>query len=205
MFTGIIQKTAAVVSRDSTGEKSYRLVLSNPYRSEASRDPLTLGESIAINGVCLTVVGFSPERIDFDVSPETVERTSLSRCTVGKRVNLERALRMGDRLSGHWVQGHVDGTAKISRIETAETGYMDLDIEFPEGDLLRYCVLKGSICLDGISLTIHRLVGKTAGFQIIPHTWNETALPELVTGDLVNIEVDILAKYLERMKVYEQA
>jgi len=112
---------------------------------------------------------------------------------------------MGDRLSGHWVQGHVDGTARISRIETAETGYINLDVEFPEGDLPRYCVHKGSICLDGISLTIHRLIGRTAGFQIIPHTWNETSLPELVTGDLVNIEVDILAKYLERMKVYEQA
>jgi riboflavin synthase len=205
MFTGIVQKTARVVSRDPTGEKSYRLVLSNPYRSEEQKDPLILGESIAVNGVCLTVVGFTHEQIDFDVSPETVERTSLSRCTVGKRVNLERALRMGDRLSGHWVQGHVDGTARVSRIEMAETGYFDLDIEFTGGELVRYCVHKGSICVDGISLTLHRLVGNTAGFQIIPHTWNETALPELVTGDLVNIEVDILAKYLERMKVYEQA
>lgn len=205
MFTGIVQKTATVVSRNPTGDKSYRLVLSNPYHPEAEKDPLVLGESIAINGVCLTVVGFGPDRIEFDVSPETVERTSLSRSSVGRRVNLERALRMGDRLSGHWVQGHVDGTARVSGIATAETGYTDLDIEFTDSDLLRYCVLKGSICLDGISLTIHRLSGRNAGFQLIPHTWNETSLPELVTGDLVNIEVDILAKYLERMKVYEQA
>ncbi len=205
MFTGIIQKTATVVSLSPTGARSYRLTLSNPYRLEAEKDPLVLGESIAVNGVCLTVVGTGPERIEFDVSPETVERTSLSRCTSGKRVNLERALRMGDRLSGHWVQGHVDGTARVTRVATAESGYTDLDIEFMESGLLKYCVLKGSICLDGISLTIHRLSDRVAGFQLIPHTWNETALPELVTGDLVNIEVDILAKYLERMKVYEQA
>jgi riboflavin synthase len=120
-------------------------------------------------------------------------------------VNLERALRIGDRLSGHWVQGHVDGRARVTAIEPREEGYTDLDIEFEDPSLLRYCVHKGSLCVDGISLTIHRLSGKSAGFQLIPHTWKETALPDLVLGDWVNIEVDILAKTIERMKSYEQA
>jgi riboflavin synthase len=205
MFTGIIQKTAQVSSLSPTSERSFRLVIEQAYRAEAVSDPIRLGESIAVNGVCLTVVEEGAETLSFDLSPETVERTALSRLKAGSRVNLERALRIGDRLSGHWVQGHVDGRARVTTIEPREEGYTDLDIEFEDPALLRYCVHKGSLCVDGISLTIHRLSGKNAGFQLIPHTWKETALPDLVLGDWVNIEVDILAKTIERMKSYEQA
>jgi riboflavin synthase len=203
MFTGIIQKTARVLSLVPTSGQSYRLRISHPFRTEGREDPLSMGESIAVNGVCLTVVLETSDSIEFDVSPETVERTALSRLSPGKRVNLERALRIGDRLSGHWVQGHVDGTARVVRIEAAGEGYTDLDLEFTDASTLRYVVPKGSLCIDGISLTVHRLSKNIVGFQLIPHTWNETALPELNLGDLVNFEVDILAKYLERMKAYD--
>jgi riboflavin synthase len=203
MFTGIIQKVARVSLLEKTSETSYHLRITNPYHVSAKEDPIHLGESIANNGVCLTVTSMGPDHLDFDLSPETVERTALSRLKVGSAVNLERSLRMGDRLSGHWVQGHVDGTAKVLKVHEVEKGYYDLQIEPIDQSLLRYCVKKGSLAVDGISLTIHDLEPKSLQFQIIPHTWAETALHDLSHGDLVNIEVDVLAKYIERMKNYD--
>jgi riboflavin synthase len=202
MFTGIIQKTAAVISLQKTSPQSYQLKINNPFQDP--NDPIEIGESIANNGVCLTVTEFSKDHLQFDLSPETVERTSLSRLSPRSKINLERSLRMGDRLSGHWVQGHVDGTARMKRIQEVETRYYDLEIEPLDPSLLRYCVKKGSLSVDGISLTIHELGANTLEFQIIPHTWSETALHDLRHGDLVNIEVDLLAKYIERMKLYDQ-
>ena len=202
MFTGIIQKVAMVVSLLQTSSSSYELKLSNPFGS--SKDPVALGESIANNGVCLTVTQFSERFLQFDLSPETVLRTGLSRLSAGKKVNLERSLRMGDRLSGHWVQGHVDGTAKVLKIAEVEEGYYDFEIEPSDSSLLRYCVKKGSLCVDGISLTIHHLRPQSLVFQIIPHTWSETALSDISSSDLVNIEVDLLAKYIERFQDYDQ-
>ena len=107
-------------------------------------------------------------------------------------------------MSGHWVQGHVDGTASLLKLAEVEKGYFDLEIEFTDPKLMRYCVKKGSLSIDGISLTIHDLDSKSLKFQIIPHTWSETALSDLAHGDLLNIEVDILSKYIERFQTYDQ-
>jgi riboflavin synthase len=200
MFTGIIQKTGVVRSLIQTSEKTLTLELNNPFSSDAGLDPILLGESIANNGVCLTVTHFGPDFLRFDLAPETLQVTALSRLKVGSRVNLERAMRMGDRLSGHWVQGHVDGTAKVGELTPIEGGCFFLSIDLPDPRFLRYCVQKGSFTLDGISLTIHQIVDQCLQFQIIPHTWSETALSDLYRGDLVNFEVDILAKYIERLR-----
>jgi riboflavin synthase len=202
MFTGIIQKVAKVQSLIQTSDTSYTLKISNPY--SGTPDLIEMGESISNNGVCLTVTAFDDSFLQFDLSPETVIRTALSRLKTGRKVNLERSLRMGDRMSGHWVQGHVDGTAKVLKLAEVEKGYYDLEIEFTDSKLMRYCVKKGSLSVDGISLTIHDLGPKSLKFQIIPHTWSETALSDLTDGDLVNIEVDILSKYIERFQSYDQ-
>jgi riboflavin synthase len=185
-----------------TSDTSYTFKISNPYAGNG--DPIELGESISNNGVCLTVTEFNDQFLQFDLSPETVLRTALSRLSPGRKVNLERSLRMGDRMSGHWVQGHVDGTAKVLKLDEVEKGYYDLEIEFTDPKLMRYCVKKGSLTVDGISLTIHDLGPKSLKFQIIPHTWAETSLSDLRHGDLVNIEVDILSKYIERFQSYDR-
>jgi riboflavin synthase len=206
MFTGIIEKVASVQSITKTSDTSFTFKISNPYSAvsndEAGR--IEMGESISNNGACLTVTAFDANFLQFDVSPETVLRTALARLKPGRKVNLERSLRMGDRMSGHWVQGHVDGTAKVVTLNEVEKGYYDLEIEPTDPKLMRYCVKKGSLSVDGISLTIHDLSTKSLKFQIIPHTWSETALSDLSHGDLVNIEVDILAKYIERFHSYDQ-
>ena len=205
MFTGIIQKVGTVLSIEPTSTQSYHLKMNSPFLKD---DPIELGESIAHNGVCLTVTAIGEEPsgeawMTFDLAPETVKRTALSRLKSGSLVNLERSLRMGDRLSGHWVQGHVDGVARVLRLEAVESTsktsapYYDLILELVDPNLSRYCVKKGSIAIDGISLTIHEIRGKELHFQIIPHTWDHTALPDLRSGELVNIEVDLLAKYAE--------
>jgi riboflavin synthase len=205
MFTGIVQKKATVLDFTQTTENSYVLKIDNPYASEMKSDPIELGESISNNGVCLTVTAFDESFLQFDLSPETIHRTALKRLKKGSQVNLERSLRMGDRLSGHWVQGHVDGTARVVGLNQVEEGYWDYTIEPTVPELLRYCVKKGSLTVDGISLTIHDLAAKTLKFQIIPHTWTVTSLSDLSIGDLVNIEVDILAKYIERFQEYEKS
>lgn len=193
MFTGIVQKVGKVLDFNPTSKETYQLKIVNPFEKD---DPLALGESIANNGVCLTVTEFTKDWITFDLAPETVARTALKRLQAGSLVNLERSLRMGDRLSGHWVQGHVDGVVKINGIHPTQNCF-DLIVAFEEPSLLKYCVKKGSISLDGISLTIHDIQKNIVHFQIIPHTWQQTALPDLKAGDLMNIEVDILAKYAE--------
>jgi riboflavin synthase len=228
MFTGIVQKLATVIEMKKLNAESYRLRISNPYAADVGKvvsvpdalaaspesaspynnaaftvDQIQLGESIANNGVCLTVTDFSPDFLQFDLAPVTIEVTALSRLKAGSKVNLERSLRMGDRLSGHWVQGHVDGKAKVTKLESTDEDFYNLEIEPPES-LLRYCVSKGSLCIEGISLTIQKLGEKTLSFQIIPHTWMHTDLSDLAIGDLVNIEVDLLAKYIERFQEYDQ-
>jgi riboflavin synthase len=203
MFTGIIKAVAVVKQLEHSGKTSVNLEVSNPFPV----DDLELGESIATNGVCLTVVQMTPQTIRFNVAPETLERTALGQLKLHSKVNLERSLRIGDRMSGHWVQGHVDGVAKIVQVRRAvEDGanldYFDWVIQLQDPKMLRYCVQKGSICVDGISLTIHKIQDETRqlSFQIIPHTWNQTNLVDLKNGDLVNIEVDLLAKYIERFQ-----
>ncbi len=200
MFTGIVQKVGKVIEFVPTSDQSFTLKMSKPFGAD---DPVELGESIAHNGVCLTVTAQTDDWMTFDLAPETVKRTALGRLKVGSLVNLERSLRMGDRLSGHWVQGHVDGVAKVKLVQKVDTGkgddqaYYDLAVELADSSLRKYCVKKGSISIDGISLTIHEIHGTELHFQIIPHTWAYTALPDIKSGDLVNIEVDIIAKYAE--------
>ena len=204
MFTGIVQKVAKVLEFKETSPTAYVLKITNPYSADQQESAISLGESIANNGVCLTVTKWDDTYLQFDLSPETIIRSSLGRLKPGSRVNLERSLRLGDRMSGHWVQGHVDGTAEVVAIQEVEKGYFDLTIKPTAPQLLRYCVKKGSISVDGISLTIHDLTQETLRFQIIPHTWAETDLPDLKPRDLVNIEVDILAKYIERFEQHDR-
>ncbi len=201
MFTGIIQTQGKVLSLSPTSDQSYQLELEAHFQDEK----VILGESIAVNGVCLTVTQIKNAVYSFDLAPETVARTSLSHLNVPgasggqRRVNLERSLRIGDRMSGHWVQGHVDGVAILSKIVVLPGGNYELTFAVQAPELLKYCVKKGSITVDGISLTIHEIQQNELKFQIIPHTWAETNLSDLSPGEKVNIEVDILAKYLERL------
>ena len=204
MFTGIVQKVATVKQITKQLVKSsptaFDLVLDNPFASDDQQEPVSLGESIANSGVCLTVTMFNLQELHFNVSPETLARTSLSQLKVGSKLNLERSLRVGDRLSGHWVQGHVDGVAKLIEVNEVTPEYFDITVEIQDPTLLKYCVKKGSISIEGISLTIHELLGNRLEFQIIPHTWNHTNLVNIKHGDLLNIEVDLVAKYIERFQ-----
>jgi riboflavin synthase len=195
MFTGLITACQPLLASDLV-EGGRRLRVSNPYGI------LTPGESIAVNGVCLTVETHDAGAMTFFASPETLARTSLGRLQPGHLLNLERALRASDRLGGHIVQGHVDGLARLESIRD-DQGSWRLDFSLP-ADLARYCIVKGSICLDGISLTINGLGPVADGrmplwVQIIPHTWQATHLHTLTPGDPVNVEVDPIAKYVERL------
>lgn len=193
MFTGIIQAVCPIRwVEDSAGTIERRIAVETPYSD------LQLGESIAVNGVCLTVAKSEGKIAQFHLSPETIKLTSLGALTKDSRCNIERALKAGDSLSGHWVQGHVDGLGTIERIvEEGESYLVEISLE---DRLRKYCVDKGSISVDGTSLTINKVLDETGTFllQIIPHTWQETIFSEYRTGDLVNIEVDIIAKYVER-------
>ena len=181
MFTGLVREVGNVASYDGG-----RLVVESATTAE-------LGDSVAIDGVCLTVVAVEPGRLSFDVVPETVSRVK----EFAGRVNVEPALRAGDPLGGHQVQGHVDGTGSVTAVVPEGDGVrMRIALE-PE--LLRYCAEKGSITVDGVSLTVAALHEDGIEVALIPHTLAETTLSERAPGDLVNIEVDVLAKYAERL------
>ena len=155
------------------------------------------GESIAVNGVCLTAVGLHADGFDTDVSVETLDVTTLKQAKQGDAVNLEPALRVGDALGGHLVSGHVDGIGVlISREEDARSIRMAFEVP---ADLARYIAKKGSVCVDGVSLTINEVSGNTFSLNIIPHTAEVTTMGGYVVGQAVNIEVDLIARYLERM------
>jgi riboflavin synthase len=198
MFTGIIEKTSQVISLEHSSNpastQSASLVVENNFKTS----PLTLGESIAVNGVCLTVSEYTDHNIHFFVSPETLSKTNLSKLRSGSNVNLERALLVSHRLSGHLVQGHVDGVAKLVKIEAFGSGSTELQIEIPH-DWTKYCVLKGSLCLNGVSLTINQVTNQTLSFMIVPHTWEHTQFRHLNVGDELNFEVDVIAKYVEKL------
>jgi riboflavin synthase len=196
MFTGLITACEPLLGSDAVaGGRRFRVA--NPYGA------LAAGESIAVNGVCLTVEQHDASGMTFFASPETLARTSLGALRVGRRVNLERALRASDRLGGHIVQGHVDGLGRLENVRE-EGGSWRLDFSLP-AELARYCISKGSICLDGISLTLNGVGPMTADgravvwVQIIPHTWHATHLHALAPGEPVNVEVDAIAKYVERL------
>jgi len=195
MFTGIVEEAGTVESIKPTG-KSIGLTV----RAHVSGRGLKIGASVAVNGCCLTAVKISPRGkarlIQFDLLQESWQRTNFKFATVGSLVNLERSLRANGELGGHFVTGHVDGLGKIVRWDRAGKDHV-LDITAPP-DVLRYVVPKGSITVDGISLTVAAVQKKGFRIWIIPHTFAVTALRERKIGDVVNLEADLLGKYVEK-------
>ncbi|MDQ3889990.1 MAG: riboflavin synthase [Actinomycetota bacterium] len=192
MFTGIVQEVGRVAARDGAAE-GIRLGV----RARATAAEVERGDSVAVSGVCLTVSEIDGEVLTFDVVPETLARSSLARVAPGGAVNLERALRAGEPLGGHIVQGHVDGSGSVRSV-TREGDGRRLSIELPPA-LARYCAVKGSVAVDGVSLTIAALVAASFEVALVPHTLATTTLGSLEPGDEVNLEVDVLAKYVERL------
>ncbi|WP_027415867.1 riboflavin synthase [Aneurinibacillus terranovensis] len=191
MFTGIIEEIG-YVRRITRGDKWCVLEIS---AAKVLRG-VKLGDSIAVNGTCLTVTQYSDHHFSVDVMPETLDKTSLSLLSPGSPVNLERALAAGDRFGGHFVSGHIDGTGTI----TAKKPYGNavlFEIEAPE-EVLRYILPKGSIAVDGISLTVVSTTDSHFTVSIIPHTVKETLLQYKNQGDIVNLECDMIGKYIER-------
>lgn len=192
MFTGLVQDVGFIKRLERCGEL-LRLTIQSRLLEESPQ----LGESVCVDGVCLTVVSLGREAFQVEVSPETLERTTLGEAAPGRPVNLERALRVSDRLGGHLVTGHVDGVGVLKRRQTANR-YLELEIAVP-GELGRYLVEKGSVAVDGISLTINRCGRDWFGLALIPHTISRTALAAKGVGARVNIECDILGKYVEKL------
>jgi riboflavin synthase len=199
MFTGIIEELGIVASV-VRGSQSGKVVVSVSKKLSAE---VKIGDSIAINGVCLTVTHIRRHFLEFDVSPETFKKSSFYDLKIGDKVNIERALPVAGRLGGHLVTGHVDGVGEIRQRVKFESGF-ELHISIPS-EMLRYIVGKGSIALDGISLTVSDLRNALIVVTIIPHTAKSTTLGFKSIGDRINIEVDILSKYIERFLKGETA
>ena len=193
MFTGIIEETGAVASLDRHAAGAKLTVRAGLVLSD-----LEIGGSIAVNGVCLTAVEIAPQSFSADLSPETLERTNLGALRPGAVVNLERPLAPTGRLSGHFVQGHVDGVGEFVSLEPVGDGNWWLCVRAPR-ELLRYFVFKGSIAIDGISLTLASVEDDVIGVAIIPHTYQATTLGKLAAGSTVNLECDVIAKHVERL------
>jgi riboflavin synthase len=188
VFTGIVREVGRVEAVEERGE-SVRLVVRAPETAAAS----AVGDSVALAGVCLTVIEVADGTLAFDAVPETLRRSTLGRLGAGGGVNVEPALRAGEPLGGHIVQGHVDGVGRIRRVD--EEG---IEVEAP-ADVLRYCVEKGSIAVEGVSLTIAELGDDSFTIALIPYTREATTLGSISEGDDVNLEVDVVAKYVERL------
>ena len=201
MFTGIIEELGTVVelTRGSEASGGAKLVVrASKALAESDGPKLQEGESISVNGVCLTAREITAETFAADLSPETLERSSLGSLRPGAQVNLERAMTPSSRFGGHIVQGHVDGVGKLVALDPLPDGNYWLSVDVPP-DLERYIVWKGSISLNGISLTVARLDGNRVGVAIIPHTYENISLGDLRPGDPVNVECDVLAKYAEKL------
>jgi riboflavin synthase len=192
MFTGIVREVGTVVSVEGGGE-GVRVVVEAP----ATAAETALGDSISIGGVCLTVTANEAGALAFDAVPETLRRTSLGRLEAGSHVNLEPALKAGDPLGGHMVQGHVDDIGRVASVEPEGEGAR-VTIVAPS-ELRRYLVEKGSVTVEGVSLTVAALTDDGFAVALIPHTLAVTTLGALTAGDQVNLEVDVLAKYVERL------
>lgn len=195
MFTGIVEETGTV-ERIKPTAKSIELTV----RAKVCGHDLKIGDSLAVNGCCLTAVKLKPRKrgkdVKLDLLKETWKRTNLQYARVGSLVNLERSLQVGSRLGGHFVTGHIDGTGKITRWEKSGKDHI-LEIAAPP-DVMRYLVFKGSVTVDGISLTVATVSKKSFRIWIIPHTYEVTALRERKVGDTVNLEADILGKYVRQ-------
>ncbi|MBB23381.1 MAG: riboflavin synthase [Roseibacillus sp.] len=189
MFTGLIESTGRTISLEPRGEQA-RLTIEVPFSEETAR-----GDSVAINGCCLTVVEQSENSLAFDILTQTLDVTSLGSLKPGALVNLERALRANDRLGGHFVQGHVDATGVINDLSTKGQDHR-YEVQLPP-EVYRYCISRGSLAVDGISLTIAELLPDSALFWITPHTFRATNLQSACAGQKVNLEADLLAKYVE--------
>jgi riboflavin synthase len=185
VFTGIVRERARVASFDGS-----RLVLETSLQA-------AVGDSIAVDGVCLTVVAGDDTTLGFDVVPESLARSTLGRLEPGAVANVEPALRVGDELGGHIVQGHVDGVGRVRAIEPDGDGKR-IVIEAPD-DVLRYCVEKGSVTVSGVALTVAGLTGDAFDVALVPHTLAMTTLGALTLGDEVNLEADVIGKYVERL------
>ncbi|MDJ0698341.1 MAG: riboflavin synthase [Woeseiaceae bacterium] len=193
MFTGIIKAKGTITSMQRRGG-DVRMTVSSGDMPWADFE---IGESIAVNGVCLTAVALHEDGFDTDVSNETLSVTALASIGEGSSVNLEPAMAVGERLGGHIVSGHVDCVGKVLSVDE-DARSMRLKLELPR-DYARYVAKKGSVCIDGVSLTINEVSGNTFEVNIIPHTADVTTIGDYAPGSIVNIEVDLLARYLERL------
>jgi len=191
MFTGLIEKVCTVKSAQ-TSAGALNLTIDLGKLAEESE----IGDSIAVSGVCLTVAGLGGNQATFDISGETLAKSNLARLTAGSKVNVELAMKVGDRFGGHIVQGHVDGVATIKAIDKRGE-FADIKFE-AEGELLDQMVVKGSVAVDGISLTIASMEGSSFSVAVIPETLKRTTLGEAKTGDVVNIETDIITKTIKK-------
>ena len=192
MFTGIIRERGRILTVDG-GAGGVRLRLQAPHT--AGR--VAVGDSVSVNGVCLTAVAVGDGALAFDAVPETLRRSSLGRLAPGDEVNIEPALRVGEPLGGHYVQGHVDGVGRVRSVAPAGDDVIVWIDEVP--DLLRYLVVKGSVAADGVALTVTDVDDDGFAVALVPHTLAATTLAALAPGDPVNLEVDVLAKYVERL------
>jgi riboflavin synthase len=200
MFTGIIEEVGHVTRIEERGE-TRRVTIT----AENAPKELKTGDSIAVSGVCLTAVDIKPGSFCADLAPETWERTSFSRIDEGALVNLELAMKADGRFGGHIVQGHVDGVGKLTaRDRIADSENWWLRIWLPR-EVEKYTVYKGSLCIEGISLTVASLEGSNCTIAVIPHTMERTNLKSLKPGDPVNLEADLIAKYVEKMITGERA
>jgi len=200
MFTGIIEEVGRVARIEQHGENRRITITSKSAPTE-----LKAGDSVSVSGVCLTALDIKPGSFSADLAPETWARTSFSRMHEGAQVNLELPMKADGRFGGHIVQGHVDGVGKLVALERiADSENFWLRIELPR-DVEKYTVYKGSVCIEGISLTVATLEDRICTVAIIPHTVEMTNLNSLQPGDPVNLEADLIAKYVEKMMTHEAA
>ncbi len=197
MFTGLIQ-TVASLAAIQPQQESYVLTIStgNDFLADVA-----LGDSICVNGVCLTVTQLETDSFCVDVSAETLACTTFKNLQTGQALNLEKALTLATRLGGHLVSGHVDGVGEVTQLQRSQES-IQITIQAPN-EIAKYIARKGSICVDGVSLTVNHVAGHEFGVNIIPHTWENTAILSYQLGSQVNLEIDLLARYVERLHEYE--
>lgn len=197
MFTGIIEEKGAVKKIQKISDYAVQLTINSTKVTE----DVHIGDSIAVNGICLTVTNFTTHSFQVDVMPETIKATSLNTLTVGSDVNLERAMAANGRFGGHFVSGHIDGTGRIINKYRQENAIY-YEIEIPE-EFSKFLLMKGSIAVDGISLTLFDVSENTFTISLIPHTVSETILGDKGQGDIVNLEYDMLAKHVQNMLIQQ--
>jgi riboflavin synthase len=199
VFTGLIQAVGRIADIDA-GEQDIRLRIET---GKLSLTDVSLGDSIATSGVCLTVTELPGDGFWADVSPETLSLTSLGSKGIGDAVNLETSLTLSTPLGGHLVSGHVDGVGHIKQV-MEDARFWRVEVSAPD-NLARYIAMKGSICVDGTSLTVNQVDGSVFELTIIPQTWEETVFSDYVAGSPVNLEVDVIARYLERLMQFDNS